>query len=287
MKKILLAGATGYLGNYIAQELVKRGINTRLIVRNPGKLPSNLTQNENIEIVEAEVTHPTSISDCCEGMDAVISTVGITRQKDGLRYMDVDYQANLNLLREAVKSGVKKFIYVSVLNGEKLTHIAICRAKERFVDALTKIGIDYCIVRPNGFFSDMSEFYDMARKGKIYLFGDGRFRTNPIHGEDLARACVDMLESDQKVLEIGGPETLTHNEIAQIAFEVAGNKPKISRMPDWIRKLTLSLAKTFWSKQKFGPMEFFMTVMAMDMVAPEYGEHTLREWFRELDKANK
>ena len=66
----------------------------------------------------------------------VISTVGITRQKDGFTYMDVDYRENANLLSEAKRSGVKKFIYVSVLNGEKLSNLKICEAKERFVTEL-------------------------------------------------------------------------------------------------------------------------------------------------------
>jgi uncharacterized protein YbjT (DUF2867 family) len=82
----------------------------------------------------------------------VISTVGITRQKDGLTYNDVDYQANVNLIDEAKKKGVKKFIYISVFNGQLLRHLKICEAKEKLVDYLKKSGLDFCIIRPNGFF---------------------------------------------------------------------------------------------------------------------------------------
>ena len=82
----------------------------------------------------------------------VISTVGITRQKDGLTYMDVDFQSNVNLIEEAKKEGVKKFIYISVLNGEKLRHLKICEAKEKLGDYLKLSGMNYCIIRPNGFF---------------------------------------------------------------------------------------------------------------------------------------
>ena len=46
---------------------------------------------------------------CRSGIDTVISTLGITRQKDGLTYLDVDYQANLNLLNEACESGSSTF----------------------------------------------------------------------------------------------------------------------------------------------------------------------------------
>ena len=281
MKKVLLAGITGYLGGYIALELQKRAFHTRAVARNPEKLAS---RDIEAEIVKAEVTKPDTLKNCCSGIDVVISTIGITRQKDGLAYMDVDYQGNMNLLQEAQAAGVKKFIYVSVLNGEKLKHLKICEAKELFVEKLKQSGIDYCIIRPNGFFSDMTEFYEMATKGRIYLFGNGDWKTNPIHGEDLAEVCVSAIENSAKKIEIGGPETLTHNEIAAKAFEVVGSKPKISYIPEWVRVSLLSMIRFFTSSKVFGPIEFFMTVMAMDMVAPQYGKHTLNEFFTHLNK---
>jgi uncharacterized protein YbjT (DUF2867 family) len=284
MKKILLAGATGYLGIHIAKELQKRSCPFRAIVRTPEKLKQNGILAD--DIFEAELTVPDSIKACCEDIDVVISTVGITRQKDGLTYLDVDYQANMNLLEEAKKSGVKKFIYVSVLNGEKLRHLKICDAKERFVEQLKKSGIDYCIVRPNGFFSDMSEFFNMAQKGRVYLFGNGAFRANPIHGEDLAALCVDAIASSAKEVEAGGPETLTQNEIASIAFAVLGKKTKITHIPDWLRVTVVNLIRLFTGSKVYGPVEFFMTVMAMDMLSPEYGKRTLKEYFSTLNKYN-
>jgi uncharacterized protein YbjT (DUF2867 family) len=117
MKRILLAGATGYLGSYIARELLKRDYQVTVIARNPEKLKQK--EFDAHEFIEAQITQPESINNCCKNIDAVISAVGITRQKDGLTYMDVDFQANMNLLQQAKQSGVKKFIYVSVLNGEK------------------------------------------------------------------------------------------------------------------------------------------------------------------------
>ena len=165
-----------------------------------------------------------------------------------------------------------------------MKHLKICAAKELFVEKLKQSGIDYCIIRPNGFFSDMTEFYEMATKGRVYLFGNGDWKTNPIHGEDLAEVCVSAIENSAKEIEIGGPETLTHNEIAATAFEVVGSKPKISYIPEWVRVSLLWMIRFFTSSKVFGPIEFFMTVMAMDMVAPQYGKHTLNEYFTHLNK---
>jgi uncharacterized protein YbjT (DUF2867 family) len=277
---ILVAGASGYLGKYIAKELSDQGYYTRVLVRNPEKFGQYQIHVD--AIIQAKVTDKSSVQNCCKNVDAVISSVGITRQKDGLSYMDVDYQANLNLLEEAKRSGVKKFIYVSLLNGEKLKSLKICEAKEKFVEELKNSGLEYCIIRPNGFFSDMTEFYNMAKNGKVYLFGSGNQKTNPIHGEDLAKVCVSAIKSNEKGIEVGGPETLTHSEIANLAFEVVRKKPKITLIPDLVRRTILKIAKPLMSTKKFGPIEFFMNVMAMDMVAPEYGHHTLKNYFNEL-----
>lgn len=197
--------------------------------------------------------------------------------------MDVDYQANMNLLHEAKKSGVKKFIYVSVLNGEKIRQLKICDAKETFVEQLKESGLDHCVVRPNGFFSDMSEFFNMAKKGRIYLFGNGELKANPIHGEDLATVCVDAIEKSDREIEAGGPEILTQNEIAMTAFDILGKKAKITHIPDWVRVAILKMVRLVTGSRIYGPIEFFLTVMAMDMIAPEYGNHTLREYFENLN----
>lgn len=280
MNRVLLAGATGYLGGYIAKELLKRSYPLRVIARNPQKLKEN--NIEATDIFQAEITQRDSIKDCCKNIDMVISTVGITRQKDGLTYMDVDYQANLNLLQEAKQSGVKKFIYISVLNGENLRHLKICDAKELFVEQLIKSGLEYCIIRPTGFFSDMTEFYTMAKKGRAYLFGDGELKTNPIHGEDLAAVCVGAIDGPDHEIKAGGPETLTHNEIAALAFDALGVEPKTTHIPNWVRIAILKMVRLFSVSKVYGPIEFFLTVMAMDIVAPEYGRHTLREYFTNL-----
>ncbi len=275
---VLLVGATGYLGSFLLKELVNQNFSVKVVVRNPQKLPQ--VENRPYEVIEGEVTKPSTIKNCCKDVDVVISTVGITRQKDGLTYMDVDYQANVNVLEEAKQSSVKKFIYVSVLKGDKKRDVKICAAKEKFVDELSQSGLDYTIIRPNGFFSDMTDFYQMAKRGRVYLFGDGQGKMNPIHGEDLAEVCVSAIDKSVLEIKVGGPEVLTLNEIAHLAFSALNKKPKITYIPDWIRLAILKLAKTFTSSKTYGPIEFFLTFMGLEnMTAPKHGQHTLEEYF--------
>lgn len=221
------------------------------------------------------------LKDICKDVNVVISTIGITRQKDGLTYMDVDYQANANLIDEAKKNGVKKFIYISVLNGEKLRHLKMCDAKEKLGDYLKSSGLDYCIIRPNGFFSDMSDFLKMAKGGKVYLFGDGKLKLNPIHGKDLAKVVVDAIDQDKKEINIGGPDMLSQNEIAALALKAYGKPIKIIHLPDWIRKFALWAVRTFTSSKTYGSIEFFMTTMVMDMQSPQFGRERLEDFFKD------
>ena len=134
MKKILVAGATGYLGQFVVKASKAKGYWVRALGRSAAKLAP--VEEFADELFIGEVTDPGSLAGICDGIDIVFSSVGITRQKDGLTYNDIDYQANRNLLTMAEASGVSKFMYVHVLNAEKLEHAAMVQAKQAFVDEL-------------------------------------------------------------------------------------------------------------------------------------------------------
>jgi len=279
MQKILVAGSTGYLGGYAAQEFKKRGYFVRALARTPSKL--DYIKDQLDEIVEGEVTVPDSIKNVCEGIDVVFSSIGITKQKGKLTFKDVDYQGNKNLLDVALKAGVKKFIYVSVFNGPNMPHLAIVKAHEDFVTELKSSGMNYAIIRPTGYFSDMGQFFDMAKKGRVYLFGSGKNRVNPIHGADLAACCVDAVEGEKQEIDVGGPEVLTYREIAELAFEVQEKPAKITSIPAWLMRLIVSLTKLF-NKHQGELLAFFTTAMTSEVVAPSIGTHTLKDHYWQL-----
>ena len=287
-EKILLAGATGYLGQYILAVLLREEYPTRIVVRNKSKISPALLTHPLLEVVEAEVTQPDTLRGVCKGVHKVISSVGITRQKDGLTYEQVDFQANKNLLDEALREGIRKFIYVSVFKGEAMRHIAIGAAKERFVDTLKASGLDYCIIRPSVFYSYMTIFFKMAKakKDEILLFGKGQYAMNPIHGEDLAEVCVAQLERYEREVNVGGAEIFTQTEIACLAFEVLHKPANISYLPDWVRRLILKMGKYLLPKSIYGAIEFFLTTMAMDVVAPmQVGKHRLKAFFESINSS--
>jgi len=279
MKKVLVAGATGYLGRYLVQELKIQGYWIRALARNTKKLED--IKNSIDEVFKGEVTKPETLIKICDGIDVVISTVGITRQKDGLTYMDVDYQGNKNLLDLAVQNKVSKFIFISVLNAHQMKDLKGIQAKLLFEEKLKESGLNYTILRPTGFFSDMLEFLNMAKKGRVSVFGSGENKINPIHGADLAQICVNAINESKKEINIGGSEIFTFNEIAELALQVQNKPIKISRLPIWMIKTILPIMKTFTSSRTYGPIEFMMTVMTMDVVGNSYGENHLKDFFEE------
>ena len=282
MKKVLVAGATGYLGQFVVKALNAKGYWVRALGRSAAKLAP--VEEYADELFVGEVTDPESLTGLCDGIDIVFSSVGITRQKDGLTYKDVDYQANRNLLTIAEASGASRFMYVHVLNAERLQHVAMIQAKQAFVDELKRSTLDHTVICPTGFFSDMEEFLKMARSGRVYLFGDGSNRINPIHGADLAEFCVGALESREQQLDVGGPEEFTYREIAELAFDTLDRPEKITCISKPLVSATVGALRWLSPAKVYGPLEFMASVMTMDVIGEANGQRRLADHFRDCPR---
>lgn len=279
MKKVLVAGATGYLGQFVVRALKEKGHWVRALGRSAEKLAP--LEEYADELFIGEVTDPESLAGVCDGIDVVFSSVGITRQKDGLTYKDVDYQANSDLLSIAEASGVSKFMYVHVLNAGKLRRVAMIQAKQAFVDELQVSALKHVVVCPTGFFSDMQELLSMARSGRVFLFGDGSSQINPIHGADLAEVCVSALETEQSRVDVGGPEVFTYREIAELAFDVLDRPARIICIPKPLVSAVVGAMRWLTPAKVYGPVEFMAGVMTMDVIGQPYGQRRLAEHFRD------
>ncbi len=277
MARVLVAGGTGYLGGFVLGEFRRRGHFVRALARNAERLAGAAD-----EVVEGEVTRAHTLDGVCRDIDVVFSSVGITRQRDGLTFMDVDFQGNSKLLDAARTAGVGKFVYVSVLGAENLRHLDIVKAHEDFVDVLAASGLDYAVIRPTGFFSDMEEFLTMARRGRVFLIGSGENRVNPIHGADLAVCCVDAAEGERREIAVGGPETMSYREIAGLACETVGKPVRITSVPSWLVRAVVKSVRVF-DRHRGELLAFLSTMATIDVVAPEaIGSRTLKAHFTDL-----
>ncbi len=279
MQKVLLAGATGYLGGCLLTEFRRRGIYVRALVRRPDQAAT--LQSRANEVFTGQITVPSTLRGAALEVDTVFSTVGITRQRDGLTCEEVDFQGNVNLLEEALRSGCGRFGYVSLLDGPALRHLRLADAKERFVDRLRASPITSCVVRPTGYFSDMAEVLTLARRGFAMVVGAGQWRMNPISGRDLATVCVDALLEGKTEVAAGGPRVYTQRRIVELAFSALRKAPHIWHIPEWGASIASRMLH-FAPVRTFGPVEFFLGAAARDMVAPCYGGDLLEDFFRGL-----
>lgn len=283
----VIAGGTGYIGKFAILAFKQAGYRVRAITRDearleaPGPFHAPGVRDSCDEVVVAEVTKPETLAGAMDGATVVFSSVGISRQRDMLSFEQVDYQANKNLLDAAVAAGVGKFVYVSMWGPEVIEDLAITRAHERVVEALAAAPIEYAVIRPSGYFSDMGALMDMARRGRSFIIGSGTNRFNPVHGADVARVAVASVESDEIDHGVGGPDVYTQTQAAELAFEVLGKEPKLTYVPIWLARGGVRFIRLL--STQFGDLaDFIVTAGEIDGVAPQNGEHSLRAHFEEL-----
>ena len=286
-KKVLVAGASGYLGRYAVKEFKERGYYVRALVRNPDKIKTVGTHNEPAvyamidEMIIGDVTNPESINGICKGIDIVFSSLGLTSPDPELTSFDVDYRGNGRILEQAVRENVSRFIYVSVFNQDKMADIPSIKAHELFVAALKASGLSWAIIRPNGYFSDMGRFFSMAQSGHIFMIGDGEKKINPVHGADLARICVDTVEGECREIAVGGPDIYTFREVMELAFQACGKAVWITPLPMWLAEGGLMVTGLF-NRNLADLLSFAVEALKFDHVAPACGTHHLKEFFAEL-----
>lgn len=291
-KNVLVAGASGYLGRYVALEFKKRGYRVRAFVRDPEKLkrPGPALEPAIFDLVDevftGDATRPETLAGLCDGIDIVFSSMGLTRLDPKRTNEQVDHLGNLHILDIARPAGVQKFVYVSVFRAEQLMENDVVRAHERFVYNLRDSSLEHAVIRPNAYFSDMGQFLKLARKGHIFWLGDGHNKINPIHGADLAVVCVDAAEGKIKEIDVGGPEMFTFRSLFELAFNTVGKTPRITFMPLWLGEMGLGLLRLF-SPKLAGMASFFVLANKMENDAPAYGSRKLKDYFMELERLQK
>ena len=276
MRRVFIAGATGYLGRHLCAEYQQRGWYVIALIRKTTQAAPIAAD----QLVEAQATQPETFKGAMAGVDLVVSCLGITRQTDGLGYWDVDYKANLNLLREAERAGVSQFGFIHVLRASDMAQVPMVAAKSAFVAELQRSAVAASVIAPTGYYSDMGDFLKMAQSGRVWLFGDGSKRINPIHGADLATATAEAVEAGLDWLDVGGPDIFAQRELAELAFTSIGKPARITQLPDIVRRIALRVLPFVTPRRISGPARFFLSALALDMVGACHGTRSLKDHFR-------
>lgn len=280
MKKVILFGSTGHVGKKTAEELQQKGYDVTAVVRNDKKAAELKPFVHHI--ITADVTRPASLKDICYGMDVVISALGKSvspNDHSKPSFRDIDLNANSNILDEAVKNNIRKFVYVSAFHAEHLTHLEYFNVHHQFSERLKQAGIDYSIIKPPAIFSAFIDLMDMAKKGRLVTMGKGDKLTNPIYEGDLAKIIVDSIHQPNAIIEAGGNEVLSRRQINEVIQKVVAPHKKIRSVPIGIVKAALPVMKLV-SKNLYDKVAFFTAVMQEDTVAPKVGKMRLEEYVK-------
>ncbi|MGE4336472.1 MAG: NAD(P)H-binding protein [Pigmentiphaga sp.] len=217
--KILLAGATGFVGRHLANALEAAGHEVHAAVRHPSRAHR---LSPTLRAKAIDFTLATRAADwlpLATGMDVVVNAVGILRESRRQPFELIHHRAPAALFDAAAQAGVRRIVQISALGAGHPAGTAYQRSKGAADDHLLTLGIPAAIVRPSVIFGKGGAgarlFRTMAHLPLIPLPGDGLQQLQPIHVHDLADAVVELIESETMAygpLDFVGPEALSLRE---------------------------------------------------------------------------
>lgn len=230
--KVFVTGGTGFVGGHLRRALLERGHTVRLLVH--GRRPP-LQEGE--EVAEGDVTRLETFRDAASGCDALIHLVGIIREfpARGVTFEKLHAEATRNAVEAARQCGVRRYLQMSA-NGTRPGAVSgYHRTKWKGEELVRSSGLDWTIFRPSLIFGPRDSFVnmlaDMIRRFPVIpVIGDGSYRLQPIHGDDVARCFAEALERPDtvgKTYTLCGDTPLTYRELLQEIGRALGK----SRVP--------------------------------------------------------
>jgi NADH dehydrogenase len=238
--RVLLTGATGYVGSYVLRELLRRDHTPRCLVR--GAADDLAVQDDAIELVRGDVTDPASLDGGLEGCDAVIHLVGILEERpaQGVTFERVHVDGTRHVVSAARAAGVDRLVHMSANGARPEGGTAYQRTKWRAEQVVTDAGFEHwTIFRPSLLFGPPDpgrpEFAsqvvrDLVRPFPILpVFGDGTYELQPVHVQTVADAFVQALTTEAahgQTYVAAGPDRFPYVEVLDRLAEGAGLAPK-------------------------------------------------------------
>lgn len=283
MTKVLVAGATGHLGQALVPVLCASGHEVFAMCRDASCDSLAALSDSIAEVRRGDASRPETLAGVLRGVDTIISTIGLTKPVKHLSFDDVDWQCNANLLRAAEASDLTRFVYVSVagidLPGAR--DVAVLDSKARFEEALRRSPLKWSIVRPSGYFWNYGLFLQMAREhGVVPVLGDGTAKTTPVCEADLAEAICEHLHDDGATYTIGGPDDLSANDVGGLISGALGKKIRVVHVPEPVTDVALDVMKPF-SRNEYDTWAFLHWTMTAGATADHVGTTHLADWLAE------
>ena len=280
--KVLLAGAFGNLGFEILKQLVEKKYEV---------IAADLKEKENnglegkYTFKAIDATNPETLKGICDGVDTVITTMGLTTSSTRFTAYDIDYQGNLNLYNEAKKANVRKFNYISVISCDEpgAEKVPMLHAKYMLEQEIKKGDMSYVIYRPTGYFYDIAKvFKPYVDKGEMQLLkGYHNVKANVVDCPDFAKFIVEHMDDENVTYNVGGKETYTYEEMAKMCFRAAGKPVIIKDSPVWMFLILANLPK-IKKEGKHDIIMFSKWTLSHDLVGDtKVGEASFAEYIKD------
>jgi len=231
---ILVVGATGVLGKEICRRLRERGADVRGLVRSGSPKESGLAEM-GVEIAYGDLKEPASIDEACSGVECVVSTANsMMSRRRGDSFNTVDGDGHVGLVASAQGAGVGHFIYVSVTPNALPCVFFDC--KRQVEQVLRDSSMAWTILQASAF---METFFTKMggwnfEKGTVRLMGSGRTPATFVSLYDVAEFAVIATENPgmrNRTILVGGPQSMTPLEAAEVFGEVRGAPLKVKPVP--------------------------------------------------------
>jgi len=253
---VAVAGGTGFVGGSIARELASRGHRVVVLTHRAPRPDRARPAAESaggtppFEYRQADVTQPESLATALAGVDALVISLGfrnspIEAPRRGRTFERVDAAGTEALTAAAKAAGVSRLVYISGAGAAPDAAKHWFRAKWRAEEAIRGSGIVYTILRPSWVYGpgdhSLNRFLGLSRwLPFVPQIGNGRQLMAPVYVGDMGALAADALETpaaDNATLEVGGPDTLTMDEIIRTALRVMHRRRPILHTPAILVKI--------------------------------------------------
>lgn len=221
--RILLTGASGFIGGHIAAALIAAGHRLVCAVRDVERAGRIFPGHDVIACDFNRDTAPAAWLPRLAGMDAVINCAGLLRSGRGQSIAAVHAEAPKALFDACVMAGIRRVIQISALGVAPGVDTDYARTKLAADRHLERLDLDWLILRPSlaytpaGSYGGTSLFRALAALPWIIpLVGEGRQPFQPIHMDDLAEAVRRLVESpaiSRQIIDVAGPERIELRDI--------------------------------------------------------------------------
>jgi uncharacterized protein YbjT (DUF2867 family) len=248
MKKILITGATGFIGRALTRHLSETEYQIRVLIHPSGKSP-DLPKGIPVEAAVSGLSDQRGLRAAMAGVDIVYHLA--SQEALGARgnLLETDIQGTKNLVEAAQEAKVDRFIFLSHLGADRASAYPIMTAKAIAEDHIQKSDLDYTILRSAIVFGSQDRFTTkLARFIRsvplVFPLPDqGDTLLQPIWIEDLANILLwtlDKKSTRRELYEIGGPEQLSFRDIVVILMDTMGiNRTLLSISTPLIRGATV------------------------------------------------